>query len=823
MTNIATVALTLKDRVESPFDYGLPAKPNSQFGFNPLSGMPEAVTYTGINIQSFEVEGDGITDHTDKFREAVRVAATMKVSCVLVPHGVYILKPRSEAYGITCDERSENAAFGSVCIVGIDTGSRLNRIDTNPHQTFTRGTVLKFVDDEKTGRTWAGKVAIQSGFNVNNFRLYNLTLVGTGYEVNSVAVRHNASASKFEMNNCSIQHWGTAVDIGGDFLTAGDTHADGNTLYRVFVEYCGIGVKVNNFQGTVNSFRDCWIAARIPYWNAKCVDGLTQSPGVNVFGGFVAPLTEYGSVLLTGTVVSAAGQQLTISLGTKYWKSRNSSFALVANTATASISDVVVGAYVNVQSNCSATGAARVPGWGVKNVVTGVDTSTNTITVSGNVDPTILAGKTVWIVNNPAIGFYGGHFTVTGTRIEAALSEDLGFGPMLADLNEWESGSVFRDCDVKLYQNGDFNYNWPKIVHTPRFAFHGSPLTIIGGTWEVSNPKFQVNGAFGVLTKGVTWICEPLFLDANGRLAESVVREQDAQVSKTRTINFSNGALRSRVLQMGADRYVQMNGMLKRPKVFVTAVPTKGSTGEVFEVCTANGGLVMLTISASTEGYYENTAPTGTATVTSGTYEVLVTDLTGIYRGHVITIAGAGTARVLDTYVSDDMTVQKLWLSANATGTVSGAAITTPAPSFGTVTVGQSSMAVTLLKLLGGASGAALLDLVRTDGVTSNFRLTLNGGFLTVRDETNSRNVWNFPNNATNISAECQRVLRFVEDSSDPSASMLTSGANAKDRLGIYMKNDKFVIAYNNAGTVTYIKIPLDGVTTTITHDTVAP
>lgn len=65
--------------------------------------------------------------------------------------------------------------------------------------------------------------------------------------------------------------------------------------------------------------------------------------------------------------------------------------------------------------------------------------------------------------------------------------------------------------------------------------------------------------------------------------------------------------------------------------------------------------------------------------------------------------------------------------------------------------------------------------------------------------------------------------FRCGERAADPSAADLTSGANAKDRVQMYMKNDKLVFAYNAAGTVTYVSIPLDGSTTTWTHSTSAP
>ena len=65
----------------------------------------------------------------------------------------------------------------------------------------------------------------------------------------------------------------------------------------------------------------------------------------------------------------------------------------------------------------------------------------------------------------------------------------------------------------------------------------------------------------------------------------------------------------------------------------------------------------------------------------------------------------------------------------------------------------------------------------------------------------------------------------MAERSTDPAAADLTSGANAKDRIAMYMKNDKLVFAYNDAGTVYYISIPCDGATTTTTwtHSTTAP
>lgn len=61
----------------------------------------------------------------------------------------------------------------------------------------------------------------------------------------------------------------------------------------------------------------------------------------------------------------------------------------------------------------------------------------------------------------------------------------------------------------------------------------------------------------------------------------------------------------------------------------------------------------------------------------------------------------------------------------------------------------------------------------------------------------------------------------IIQDEQDIDPS--TTELDANDSIAIYNKNNKFVIAYNNAGTITYITIPLDGASTAWSHSTVAP
>ena len=42
----------------------------------------------------------------------------------------------------------------------------------------------------------------------------------------------------------------------------------------------------------------------------------------------------------------------------------------------------------------------------------------------------------------------------------------------------------------------------------------------------------------------------------------------------------------------------------------------------------------------------------------------------------------------------------------------------------------------------------------------------------------------------------------------------------ANAAMSVYTTNNKFVIAYNNGGTVTYLSVPLNGSSTTWTHST---
>lgn len=103
---------------------------------------------------------------------------------------------------------------------------------------------------------------------------------------------------------------------------------------------------------------------------------------------------------------------------------------------------------------------------------------------------------------------------------------------------------------------------------------------------------------------------------------------------------------------------------------------------------------------------------------------------------------------------------------------------------------------------------------------TAGVRLDLESGLLAIREGDDSAYV-GFNSGAATINGRATINGFIIADEQD--ADPGTSDLDSLDSVAIYMKNNKFVIAYNNGGTITYITIPMDGSTTTWTHNTSAP
>lgn len=72
-----------------------------------------------------------------------------------------------------------------------------------------------------------------------------------------------------------------------------------------------------------------------------------------------------------------------------------------------------------------------------------------------------------------------------------------------------------------------------------------------------------------------------------------------------------------------------------------------------------------------------------------------------------------------------------------------------------------------------------------------------------------------------------QAILRLVQEQQqlDAAEKQLRDARTSRSRLPApaYNKNNKLVFAFNNAGTMTYVSIALDGAATTWTQSTTAP
>lgn len=769
-------------------------------------------------------------DNLGPMRLAFELAATTSKK-LIVPDGHYEIYADDEDVLLTCDALpADNKEFNDFWVEGYHAGSRPTNIAST---IYTRGAVFIFKGD------LAGKTCIQTGAIVTNFVMKNIALIGTGLTVDSIALEHNVASSGMTVENCTFQHFGKAIDIGGDYATAGDTHADFNRLIGVHISFCEYGVIFNNHQGAVNELYSCYITARICVSNAKSMDGLTQSPAVSIYGGFYAPHAANNGDLFQGTVTSAVGQTITVSNAlTRKVMTWQSDFTPTVTTTASTTAAVASGMYLIAEKNCNLTGSTRVNEWGVINKITGV--ASDVMTVTGLVDTTALATMRVWIFK-PAIAFFGDAFNVNGVRIERATNEVLEIGSIVAYLSGWQGNSTFTNCHVKMFETGDFCAVLPKFVHIPIYAFHGSPLILEKNRFEITNPKCQVSAEFGMHTYANVWNCEPLILNQLGKLAEGVYRTMDSHVSKARTYAFSAADLRSRLLQMGPDRFLQKGGILTRVEAIRSVAPTAGSTGDIYTVNSGNEAAASYSIGSANaiEAYYETTSPTATGAVDvlidDPSLITLTGDYTGLYPEQAIAITGIGVAgatlqcRILDIRINTgtSITTRKIWISVPASTTNPTATITA-SPASAVIhnrdTFGSSDASLPVATFWGGAGGTDLVEFKRTAVVTQSFTMRVGAGIFTVRDKTAARDLVVFTNESASIAMRSTAGISLQEQAGYPTAAELTSGANAKDRVSMQMVGDKMVFTYNDgAGAVNYLSIPLDGSTTTWTHGSSAP
>lgn len=73
------------------------------------------------------------------------------------------------------------------------------------------------------------------------------------------------------------------------------------------------------------------------------------------------------------------------------------------------------------------------------------------------------------------------------------------------------------------------------------------------------------------------------------------------------------------------------------------------------------------------------------------------------------------------------------------------------------------------------------------------------------------------------MTPEGQATIEGWQIATEATANPAVANLATLSQFAIYMKANKFVIAYNNGGTMTYITLDMDGSDTTWTHGTSAP
>lgn len=371
------------------------------------------------------------------------------------------------------------------------------------------------------------------------------------------------------------------------------------------------------------------------------------------------------------------------------------------------------------------------------------------------------------------------------------------------------------------------------IAHptTPEIHFGNATLPVGRGWWAsgIDQAASVPLRDYVVAAKGYTF-----------SVTDGVTTNADATLTSA-TANFTSAAIGYAVVGAGIPNGTTIASVTNATTVELSANATATATGVSLTFSKA-GQTVNDTMYVSHNGFADPTVGIGKPQPSTG-YRLYVQsgdrDLT---QGSLKILATA--SQTGDLLSADNQNhVNAFRLKSDGSLQVDASSATAfqvrnnaGTPIFVVDTSGAGASAFAGLMNIGsGAAPTATLDIVgtSTNSVDLKMRTVSWGSFrilvagatpgLTTLGTANGTPMA-FQTNGT----ERMRLLTgghavLTELAADPSAADLTSGANAKDRLGFYMKNDKLVFAYNNAGTVTYISIPLDGSTTTWTHSTSAP
>jgi hypothetical protein len=186
-------------------------------------------------------------------------------------------------------------------------------------------------------------------------------------------------------------------------------------------------------------------------------------------------------------------------------------------------------------------------------------------------------------------------------------------------------------------------------------------------------------------------MCEPLFIDHLGEIAEKVVREGDSTRIKFATSVGSNGGPewdQTVTAHSNRDRWEVVGHHWKRILPVTSTAPEAGTSGEVWlSTDTSGPGFYRIGKVDDVDGYYDASPIVGTASVSvePDPTKMTLSSLLGLWIDRVVRIEGAGlggsnlVTRIVDLRM-DAHGIRTAWITPPAKKSVTNGKILPIAP-----------------------------------------------------------------------------------------------------------------------------------------------
>lgn len=564
------------------------------------TGRLEAVNHDG-DVRVFGAKGDNATDDTLAVQSAIDESIASGIP-VKFPPGTYLLQPGAwgshvltlgysdytQAAGVTSSTyttgRQDVVNLGSLTLEGVLGDKRPALIDASPPEFNQHGVVLHFTNCVSTN------IGLLSGAWQRNLTLKNLTIVGEGYDDGATAFQFQRGSSHLLVDNVDFQHWGTAIDIGGD-STVTDAHSDFNYIRRVLIDDCEYGIKWGAQNSYVSTLEHCAITARVPISCTLSETSASLNPPVQMFGGFLSPLGHLGAVKIDGTLaadVTSGAASIFVTNLVKTTKALSASRVLSTNIVAGAFTDITTNMYVIVQTDETvANGTAYPDDWGIVHRISSVDTGTGEVTLESTVPMrrAISAGETL-VIGLPAIAVLGNGVQLNGVHIEQPKAHDYGFGPVIVLQEGFNGWVTINNCQVNLKQyDTTWNRLWPKFIQLGRYSRYGLQLSVETSRLRLSFPKVMVDDNHQSYFSHNAWTHRPLILNRSGTIANSTVMDEDVWTQSFRS-EYENDAAGWRQTRPPRGRMRSFStkaGFIQFERV-EDGLPSYGASGEQLKV-----------------------------------------------------------------------------------------------------------------------------------------------------------------------------------------------------------------------------------------------